>query len=235
MVKTTDIQKILTSIAFSFVFIFAWSKLCLAADIVEVPVSQEVYDQLINNPDQQAILAQMAAEQAAQQPVIEVAPAEVAPAPVCASPMPTVANMDNPDNAKRFGQVAGTDQWNDLIYSHCMARGIDPVFVKAIMTVESGGNVAAKNGSYLGLYQVGKSFGYDSSLMLSDPDYQTEAAIDVIESKIMTAYDLGCKANIYYVAKFYNGSESYAKTVSRIYEDLNGIEGSAKTNLVKIF
>lgn len=147
--------------------------------------------------------------------------------------MPTVADLDNPANEKKIGHVAGTDAWNDLIYSHCSARGIDPIFVKSIMAIESAGQIDAKNGSYLGLYQVGKAFGYDSTLMLSDADYQTEAALNVIETKIAAAIDLGIEPSVYYVAKFYNGSESYAKTLARIYEDLNGIEGSAKTNLVK--
>ncbi|MCQ2749336.1 MAG: hypothetical protein MJ246_05070 [Clostridia bacterium] len=213
MAKTTSIQKIFTIIALITLCITFGPKLVYAEDL---PVDISTL-----TPEQQISLG--------------IVPETPAPAPVAVSPMPTVANMDNPANANKVGNVAGTDQWNDMIYIHCMNRGIDPVFVKAIMTVESGGNVAAKNGSYLGLYQVGKSFGYDSKLMLSDPDYQTEAAIDVIYSKIAVAYDLKVTPNVYYVAKFYNGSESYAKTVSRIYEDLNGIEGSSKTNLVKIF
>lgn len=234
MAKTTNIQKILITLIATILFVFLKSFNTYAADVqvevIAVPVAST--DIQYTQEELEAIyLAQQAQAAQATTPAEEI---QISAIPQ-AAPMPTSAMLNNPANAKKVGNCAGTDQWNDMIYTHCMARGIDPVFVKAIMTVESGGNVAAKNGSYLGLYQVGKSFGYDTNKMLSDPDYQTEAAIDVIYSKIAVAYDLGCPANIYYVAKFYNGSESYAKMVSRIYEDLTDVEGSSKTNLVKIF
>lgn len=133
--------------------------------------------------------------------------------------MPTVDSM--PDQKYAY-LVAGTDQYNDLIKQIGFEYGIDPVFIKTIMAVESCGEMSAKNGSHIGLYQIAKSFGYDTDKMFTDSDYATRAACEVINGKAAACDSKKVGHSIYYVAKFYNGSSSYGKKVGYIYNQLCG-------------
>lgn len=142
--------------------------------------------------------------------------------------MPTVDNLDG--NAKKYNYlVSGTDQYNDIFVKVGNEYGIDPVFLKVIMSVESCGVLTAKNGCHIGPYQISTSFGFDSALMTTDVEYATRACCEVINIKAADLQSRGFDTSIYYVAKWYNGGSAYAKKVSSIYEDLT--EGSRDVNV----
>lgn len=125
--------------------------------------------------------------------------------------------------------IKGTDKWDALIIEISREKGIDPVFLKCIMAIESGGyqktlNTKNKNGTHdYGLMQVNTSWGdrFDYSQMLSDPKYAISCGADVVLCKIARAKALGLKPTAFNVFWLYNGYSSqgkkYAKKVSVIY------------------
>lgn len=135
--------------------------------------------------------------------------------------MPTVDDLDG-DYAEYKYLVEGTDEYNDILEEAAGEYGIDPIFLKCIMAKESCGNLKATNGSYIGAFQIGTSFGFDSELMMTDALYAARCACEVMLDKADVAESLGLEPSIYYIAKFYNGGSKYAKFVCGMYEDLSG-------------
>ena len=143
--------------------------------------------------------------------------------------MPTVEDLGDQDYDYL---VVGTDQYNDQIEEIAIANNINPVFVKCIMCVESCGVIDAKKGSYYGLFQIGKSFGFDNDRMLTDSEYAIQCACEVIKSKAQAADDCGVDHSVYYVAKFYNGAGRYGKFVGYLFNQFsNGQYGDKDTSV----
>lgn len=100
--------------------------------------------------------------------------------------MPTISQYQGPDQYfdQKIGRVyqtgikskvAGTDKWNDEIIKQAGKAGVNPLLVKVIMAVESGGeHDPTPNGSgYVGLMQVGQGIasatGLSWATIKSDP------------------------------------------------------------------
>lgn len=133
--------------------------------------------------------------------------------------MPTVDTM--PDQTYAY-LVEGTDQYNDQLKEIGLKNGINPIFLKVIMSMESCGDINAKNGGHIGLFQIGKSFGYDTNKMMTDSEYAIQCACEVIRGKADVADSLKCKHSVYYVAKFYNGEGKYGKMAGYLFNQLGG-------------
>ncbi len=152
--------------------------------------------------------------------------------------MPTAENLTPEIKATWGKKVAGTDQWNDLILKVSNEEGIDPVFVKCIMTIESGGYQQAystnSNGSHdHGLMQVNTIWGtyYDLDRMLYDPEYAIRCGIQVIKAKIVSATKAGDLPTASEIFWRYNGKNEkgkrYSEKIMKLYTDLSGKTGDS--------
>jgi len=156
--------------------------------------------------------------------------------------MPTASSIVSMNNMQYWGKIKGTDQWNDLILKISNEEKVDPVFVKCIMALESGGTPGVKskqnsNGTYdYGLMQVNTSWGsnFDYNRMLVDNEYAIRCGILVIKRKIEMAECGKNGATVHEVAWRYCGYNSkglqYANKLSSLYEELSG---KPKTTLVR--
>lgn len=142
--------------------------------------------------------------------------------------MPTVDMITSEENKKYKSKVAGTDMWNDRIYELSKQYNVDPIFVKTLMVLESGGNIKAgyPNGSYCGLMQVYKGYGYDLDRIYTDGDYAICAGLDTIVNKAKAAKLKGKAATCFEIAWRYNSYNEkglpYANKASSLYEELSG-------------
>ena len=142
--------------------------------------------------------------------------------------MPTADMITSEENKKYKTKVAGTDAWNDRIYELSKQYNVDPIFVKSLMVLESGGDIKAgyPNGSYCGLMQVYKGYGYDLERIYTDGDYAICAGLDIILNKAKSAKLKGNAATCFEIAWRYNSySEKglpYANKASSLYEELSG-------------
>ena len=100
--------------------------------------------------------------------------------------MPTAASMETDTLGYKL-RVQGTDRWNDLILKVSYEEHIDPIFVKCIMTLESGGDENLihynKNNTYdSGLMQVNSSWkdNFDLDRLTTDYEYAIRCGIEVI-------------------------------------------------------
>ncbi len=145
--------------------------------------------------------------------------------------MPTyeVLNQTTVSLSKR---VAGTDKWNELIQKVSEEEGIDPIFVKCIMTLESSGyektiNYNTNGTADYGLMQVNSSWTgqFDFNRMLSDYEYAIRSGIQVIKCKIDACVRANHEPTVFEVAWRYNGynetGRRYALKFSQLYEDLS--------------
>lgn len=144
--------------------------------------------------------------------------------------MPTAADYNGPENGAHGqkglkSKIAGTDKWNTNILTVSNQRGVNPVFVKVIMAIETGGAIQTKPnyaGAY-GLMQVIKrdynASKYDWNRMLTDVNYQINAGIDVILTKVKES---GGKTDIHSIASRYYGGKSntYGDQTVQMYAGL---------------
>jgi hypothetical protein len=126
-------------------------------------------------------------------------------------------------------EIKGTDKWDGLIIEISKEKGIDPVFLKCIMAIESGGyqktlNTTNKNGTHdYGLMQVNTSWGdrFDYKKMLSNPRYAISCGADVVLCKIASAKQKGMKPTAFNIFWLHNGysnqGKKYAQKVSVIF------------------
>ncbi|HAN09308.1 MAG TPA: hypothetical protein DCP90_01700 [Clostridiales bacterium] len=162
-------------------------------------------------------------------------PVEVLAPPVqIIEQMPTVDNLSD-EMRKTWGvKVTGTDQWNTLIERVSKEEGIDPIFIKCVMAIESGGyqqahNTKNSNGTQdYGLMQVNTSWGsyFDYNKMLYDPEYAIRSGIQVVKCKIASAEKSGEEPTAFEILWRYNGKSAkgkrYAERVIKLYENLSG-------------
>lgn len=161
--------------------------------------------------------------------------------------MPTADNYNGPANGAH-GQknlkerIRGTDRWNDMIQQVCTEKGgVNPVFAKCIMAIESGGEpTILSSAGYYGLMQVKASeYGFDPVRLKTDHKYQIECGVEELITKYKTYY-LRWKQNspgkfkgapethnweLYQVSWFYYTyggpqTETYAKQLKEMYEGL---------------
>lgn len=143
----------------------------------------------------------------------------------------------SPNLIKIWGtKVKGTDKWNNLIKKVSQEEGIDPIFVKCIMAIESSGkqSVINKNKNLTtdyGLMQVNTCWKsrFDYKRMLKDPEYAIRSGVKIIKYKIKDAVDNGNKPTVFEILWRYNGKskksnkgKNYALRLSKLYEDLSG-------------
>ncbi|OGO81833.1 MAG: hypothetical protein A2Y18_00485 [Clostridiales bacterium GWD2_32_19] len=165
-------------------------------------------------------------------PVEVVAP--VAPVVPITYQMPTASNLSDEMKAIWEKKVIGTDQWNTLIEKVSVEEGIDPIFVKCVMAIESGGyqqahNTKNANGTQdYGLMQVNSSWGsyFDYDKMLYDPEYAIRSGIQVVRRKVILAEKSGVQPTVFEVLWRYNGKSArgkiYAERVTKLYNNLSG-------------
>lgn len=120
-------------------------------------------------------------------------------------------------------RLAGTDQWNDLLYKVGKKEGVNPVFLKVIMAIESSGNLSAYNetSGATGPFQIIPRWypEFDYKRMRTDMEYAIWAACQVIKEKARMAG----KSDIYSVARYYydaNKGDSYGKQAVQMYTGL---------------
>lgn len=140
--------------------------------------------------------------------------------------MPTVDVLieagitDDSYNRDWVYSISGSDKWNDLIYDEATYYGLDPIFVKVVLACESNGNqYCIGAGTYYGLMQVGKRWGYDCDRMLNDPKFAIDCGCEVL-----IAHNAG---SIYKTMCGYGGgsnyfSEKYNAGFLEVYETLSG-------------
>ncbi|HBY19915.1 MAG: hypothetical protein A2Y24_06355 [Clostridiales bacterium GWE2_32_10] len=152
---------------------------------------------------------------------------------VIESTMPTANDLSYEVRQTWEKKIIGTDAWNDLIKKVSDEEGVDPIFVKCVMAVESGGyqqahNTKNANGTQdYGLMQVNTSWGsyFDYGKMLVDPEYAIRSGIQVIKCKVNLSQKNGKTPTVHEVLWRYNGKnargKNYADRVSKLYEDLS--------------
>ena len=150
-------------------------------------------------------------------------------------------NMENIPKVWK-SRLKGTDKWDSLIIKVGKEKGIDPIFLKCVMTIESGGSPRAinrtnKNGTVdYGLMQVNTGWGkqFDYNKMLSNPEYAISCGADVILCKMSTAKRIGLKQNAFNIFWLYNGysaqGKRYATKVSKLY---NAFDKSAYSSIIQ--
>lgn len=153
----------------------------------------------------------------------------------CVTEMPKGKDYKGPANGAHGqvnikGRLTATDKYNDLIFKVSKKRGVNPVFVKVIMAIESAGtmNLISSADAY-GLMQVvrgdGRENKYNWNKMLKDAEYNINAGIDVIFEKAGTAKRIRSNANVFWVANYYYGhqegwSTSYGEQARQMYEGM---------------
>lgn len=144
------------------------------------------------------------------------------------SAMPTANNYTGPDNGAHGqinlrGRLSGTDVWNDLLFEVGKREGVNPVFLKVIMAIESSGNLTAYNptsratGPFQILPRWYPEFDYDR--MTKDMEYAIWAGAQVVKEKAR----ISGKTDIYTVARYYydaNKGDSYGKQAVEMYTGL---------------
>lgn len=158
--------------------------------------------------------------------------------------MPTADDLNDTDASAFIGRVKGTDEWNEIIYKVSKEEEIDPIFVKCIMTKESGGTMGCKNYNKngtidYGLMQVNSSSGYtqeELDRMLVDAEFAIRCGIKMIKRKIYAAEVNGQPATVFNVAWRYNGysekGHDYAVNFSKLYNALSKMD--SETTLVRV-
>lgn len=97
--------------------------------------------------------------------------------------------ISGPYQAGIKGKLAGTDQWNADIKEQAAKAGVNPIFAKIIMAVESGGKHSSSVTAYncVGLMQVKgetvKGMGLDWNKCINDAKYNIYAGCMVMRSK----------------------------------------------------
>lgn len=169
------------------------------------------------------------------------------------SAMKTSADYKGPDtvgNRSGIGSsAAGTDKWNDMMVKLGKEKGIDPLFLKTIMIIESGGTEKAigpllPNGDHAyGLFQIVPSK-VDTPVdvnRLTDGEYNMNKSIDImLNEKGGAAKRLGKKMSVAEMAHFWVGylnssySLFYVELASKIYAGFGGDPDSLITDPDKI-
>ncbi|WP_053453622.1 XkdQ/YqbQ family protein [Exiguobacterium sp. BMC-KP] len=137
------------------------------------------------------------------------------------STLKTSADYKGPDSINvRDGwgsSLAGTDKWNDLMVKIGKEKGIDPLFLKVIMAIESGGREKAvgpptQYGQALGLFQIipgAVDTTVDANRLLTGK-YNMEKAADIfLNEKANVAKRLGKKMSVVEMAHFWVGYSNY--------------------------
>lgn len=166
----------------------------------------------------------------------------------------TVGNMNSssykgPDTiagrAGFKGSLKGTDKWNDMMIKVGKEKGIDPLFLKIIMAIESGGNEEAlgpwlDNGDRArGLFQIvpskiGTSIDWNRLL---EGEYNMRKSADIfLVEKGDIAKRLGKKMSVAEMARFWVGysetdySYTYQKWAIGLYAGFGGDPDSLITS-----
>lgn len=169
------------------------------------------------------------------------------------SGMKTVADYKGPDtigNREGIGSsIQGTDKWNDMMVKYGKKEGIDPLFLKTIMAIESGGG-EKRTGPPLpegdhayGLFQIVPSK-VDTKVdvnRLLDGEYNMRKSIDImLKEKGSMAKGLGKKMSVKEMAHFWVGYSQgsyalgYVELASQIYAGFGGDPDSLITDPKKI-
>ena len=173
-----------------------------------------------------------------------------------ASSMPSFSaykgSMTGPHHGQQATRLKGTDKWNDLIYEVSTSRGVNPVFVKVLMAIETGGTVPSGPNAFncWGLMQVQQNSInralYDwNAFTKSDPASvrkQLNAGIDVIFAKLQALASLQKKhpnsrwtnnPELRMVANLYYGDDKNGRTYGEWAEILYVGFGYSKHDSVK--
>lgn len=137
------------------------------------------------------------------------------------STLKTSADYKGPDTINtRSGwgsSLAGTDKWNSLMVKVGKEKGIDPLFLKVIMAIESAGTESAvgpptQYGQALGLFQIipgAVDTPVDANRLLTG-EYNMKKAADIfLNEKANTAKRLGKKLSVVEMAHFWVGYANY--------------------------
>lgn len=169
------------------------------------------------------------------------------------STMKTVADYKGPDQiGNRAGigsSIAGTDKWNSLMVKLGKEKGIDPLFLKTIMAIESDGGEKRTgpplpNGDHAyGLFQIVPSM-VDTTVdvnRLLEGEYNMKKSIDImLNEKGAAAKRNGKKMSVAEMAHFWVGyanspySLFYVELASKIYAGFGGDPDSLITDPDKI-
>lgn len=169
------------------------------------------------------------------------------------SGLKTVADYKGPDKiGDREGigsSIQGTDEWNEMMVKYGKKEGIDPLFLKTIMAIESGGGEKRTgpplpNGDHAyGLFQIVPSkvgTKVDVNRLL-DGEYNMRKSIDImLKEKGDIAKGLGKKMSVKEMAHFWVGYSQlpyalgYVELASQIYAGFGGDPDSLITDPKKI-
>lgn len=169
------------------------------------------------------------------------------------SGLKTVADYKGPDkigNREGIGSsIQGTDEWNEMMVKYGKKEGIDPLFLKTIMAIESGGGEKRTgpplpNGDHAyGLFQIVPSkvgTKVDVNRLL-DGEYNMKKSIDImLKEKGNIAKGLGKKMSVKEMAHFWVGYSQgsyalgYVELASQIYAGFGGDPDSLITDPKKI-
>lgn len=141
--------------------------------------------------------------------------------PNTSSSLKTSAAYKGPDTINvRSGwgsALAGTDKWNAMMVKVGKAKGIDPLFLKVIMAIESAGSEKAvgpptQYGQALGLFQIipgAVDTPVDANRLLT-AEYNMNKAADIfLNEKASAAKRLGKKMSVVEMAHFWVGYANY--------------------------
>ena len=165
------------------------------------------------------------------------------------SGLKTVADYKGPDKiGDREGigsSIQGTDEWNEMMVKYGKKEGIDPLFLKTIMAIESGGGEKRTgpplpNGDHAyGLFQIVPSkvgTKVDVNRLL-DGEYNMRKSIDImLKEKGDIAKGLGKKMSVKEMAHFWVGYSQgsyalgYVELASQIYAGFGGDPDSLITD-----
>lgn len=92
------------------------------------------------------------------------------------------------DESKTMPKPEARGRWDDLIEKHALRAGVDPMWMKRIMKIESGGNPYDTTGSYKGLFQLSdKEFKrHGGSGSIYDPEQNIMAAANKLAQDKLT-------------------------------------------------
>lgn len=137
------------------------------------------------------------------------------------SKLKTSADYKGPDTINtRSGwgsSLAGTDKWNSLMVKVGKEKGIDPLFLKVIMAIESAGTESAvgpptQYGQALGLFQIipgAVDTAVDANRLLTGEYNMMKAADIFLNEKANIAKRLGKKLSVVEMAHFWVGYADY--------------------------
>lgn len=132
-------------------------------------------------------------------------------------------------------KIDGMNKYDDIISRVCKKEGINPMLVKVIGAIESGGDANAigpptKYGKAIGLLQiipsiVGIKVDADK---LYDPEYNITAFCKAMKNEKMPMMrNRGLKTSVYYAAYFWYGyiaaGKAYADAFAQMYEGFPGL------------